>query len=87
MTFRKLCFILAGIAILSFAAGPATAADTIKLAYIDPLSGGFANVGDAGQKHFQYMADIINGRGGVLGKKIEIVPFDNRATVPVLPAL
>ncbi len=78
MTFRKLCFILAGIAILSFAAGPATAADTIKLAYIDPLSGGFANVGDAGQKHFQYMADIINGRGGVLGKKIEIVPFDNK---------
>jgi branched-chain amino acid transport system substrate-binding protein len=79
MTLRRLCFVLAGIAILSFAAGPATAADTIKLAYIDPLTGPFGNVGDAGQKHFQYMADLINGNGGVLGgKKFEIVPFDNK---------
>lgn len=56
----------------------AYAADTIKLAYIDPLSGPFGNVGDAGQKHFQYMADLINARGGVLGKQWEIVPFDNK---------
>ena len=79
MTFRRLCFILAGIAILSFAAGPATAADTIKLAYIDPLTGPFGSTGDAGHKHFEYMADLINANGGVLGgKKFEIVPFDNK---------
>lgn len=53
--------------------------DVIKIGYIDPLSGGFGDVGDAGHKHFKYMADIINAEGGVLGgKKFEIVPFDNK---------
>ena len=32
---------------LSVAAGSAFAADTIKIAYIDPLSGGGASVGEA----------------------------------------
>jgi len=79
MKSKKLCIFLAGIAILMFAAGQAAAADTIKIAYNDPLTGPFGNVGDAGQKHFQYMADLINAKGGVLGgKKFEIVPFDNK---------
>jgi branched-chain amino acid transport system substrate-binding protein len=52
----------------------------VKIAYIDPLSGPFANVGEAGLKHFQAMADEINARGGVNGKKIEIVPFDNKVS-------
>ena len=79
MKFRKLFLILASAAVFVFVCGPAMAADTIKIAYIDPLSGGFANVGDAGHKHFQYMADLINSKGGVLGgKKFEIVPFDNK---------
>jgi hypothetical protein len=74
MKFRKLFLILASVAVFAFVWGPAMAADTIKLAYIDPLSGGFANVGDAGNKHFQYMADLINAKGGVLGgMKFEIV--------------
>jgi branched-chain amino acid transport system substrate-binding protein len=79
MKFRKLFLVLASVAVFAFVCGPAMAAETIKIAYIDPLSGGFANVGDAGHKHFQYMADLINARGGVLGgKKFEIVPFDNK---------
>lgn len=57
------------------------AAETIKIGYIDPLSGPFANVGDAGLKHFKYMADLINAKGGVLGgKKLEIVPFDGKSS-------
>jgi ABC-type branched-subunit amino acid transport system substrate-binding protein len=31
---------------------PFMAQDTIKIAYIDPLSGAFANVGDMGYRHF-----------------------------------
>jgi branched-chain amino acid transport system substrate-binding protein len=58
----------------------AAAEDTLRLAYIDPLSGAFANVGDAGLKHFEYMAERINEEGGILGKKIEIVPFDNKVS-------
>ena len=63
---------------LSVAAGSAFAADTIKIAYIDPLSGGGASVGEGGLKHFQWLADQINAAGGVLGKKIEILGLDNK---------
>ncbi len=70
---------LIGILFFVMVAVPAMAADTIKIAYIDPLSGAFAGVGDAGYKHFQYNAELINAKGGVLGgKKFEIVPFDNK---------
>ena len=81
MKFRKLTLVLAGLALLAMVGGTATAADTIKIAYIDPLSGAFAGVGDAGYKHFQYSAELINAKGGVLGGKMfEIVPFDNKVS-------
>jgi branched-chain amino acid transport system substrate-binding protein len=57
---------------------PARAADTLKIGYIDPLSGGGASVGEGGLKTFQYLADQINAEGGILGQKVEIVPFDNK---------
>jgi branched-chain amino acid transport system substrate-binding protein len=69
---------LLGAAALVLAAGPAAAQSTVKIAYIDPLSGAFANVGDTGLKHFQFMAEKINAAGGVAGgKKLEVVGFDN----------
>ncbi|MCO5130550.1 MAG: branched-chain amino acid ABC transporter substrate-binding protein [Xanthobacteraceae bacterium] len=57
---------------------PARAADTVKIGYIDPLSGGGASVGEVGLKTFQYLADQINAEGGILGQKVEIVPLDNK---------
>lgn len=81
MKFRNLVLVLAGLALLAMVAGTATASDTIKIAYIDPLSGPFAGVGDAGYRHFQYNAELINAKGGVLGGKMfEIVPFDNKVS-------
>ncbi len=59
-------------------AAPAQAQDTIKIAYVDPLSGGGASIGEVGLKTFQYLADEINAKGGVLGKKVEIVGYDNK---------
>ncbi len=64
----------AAAVLLSFAAH----AQTLKIAYIEPLSGPFANTGAQGLAEFQFYADWLNKRGGVLGKKIEIVPFDNK---------
>ena len=37
-----------------------------------------AATGEHGLKEFQYAADQINARGGVLGRKLEIVPMDNK---------
>jgi branched-chain amino acid transport system substrate-binding protein len=59
-------------------AGTAAAQDTVKIGYIDPLSGGGASIGEVGLKTFQFLADELNAKGGVLGKKVEIVPLDNK---------
>jgi branched-chain amino acid transport system substrate-binding protein len=71
----------AAVSGLAFAITPLEAfgEDTIKIAYTDPLSGPFAQVGDANLKQFQYILDFINARGGALGKKFELVPFDNKS--------
>lgn len=55
-------------------------AQTVKIAYIDPLSGAFANVGQAGLKQFQFVADDINKRNLTGGPKLEIVGFDNKTS-------
>ncbi len=53
----------------------------VKIAYIDPLSGPFANVGEGGLKGFKEAADIlVNQKGGVLGQKLEFVGFDNKGS-------
>jgi branched-chain amino acid transport system substrate-binding protein len=57
----------------------AHAADPIKIAVIDPLSGPFANVGEAQVRHVQIAADKINARGGVLGAKFEIIALDSKS--------
>src|SRR6202022_1019211 len=63
---------------LCFAPLPACAQDTVKIAYVDPLSGGGASIGEVGLKTFQFLADEINAKGGALGKKFEIVAYDNK---------
>lgn len=56
----------------------AASADTLKIGFIDPLSGGFANIGDANLKHWLYAAKDVNKSGGIEGKEVEIVAFDNK---------
>lgn len=70
--------IIIGLAVM-FAAGSAAAADAIKIAFIGGLSGTFALQGEEQLKVFQAAAERVNARGGALGYKIEIVPFDNKA--------
>ncbi len=55
-----------------------SASAQIKIAFIDPLSGGAASTGEAGLKTFQFMADELNGKGGALGQKFEVIGYDNK---------
>ena len=58
---------------------PVLAADPVRIAFIDPLSGPFAAVGSSGLKQFQFTANEINKAGGVLGgRKLEVIGFDNK---------
>ena len=73
---RKL--MMAALFALPMFVATAMAQDTLKIGWIDPLSGGGASVGERDLKTFQFLADELNAKGGVLGKKVEIVPFDNK---------
>ena len=66
------------VAVCLLLARPVFAEDTIKLGYIDPLSGAFAQQGDASLQHLAYLIDRINAEGGALGKKFEIVAYDSK---------
>lgn len=75
--FRRAACAAALVGLL-FSAKPSVAADTIKIAYVDPLSGPFAHAGDQFLKVFSYVFDKINAEGGALGRKFELVAFDNK---------
>ncbi|MFZ6765523.1 branched-chain amino acid ABC transporter substrate-binding protein [Undibacterium sp. Di26W] len=69
---------LAAVA-LTFAV-PAVMADTIKIAYIDPLSGAFAPVGQNILNSYQLIADKANAEKWAGEHKFEIVGFDNKGS-------
>lgn len=81
MTFRARLAPLAA-ALLLAASGGASAQDgkVYKIAYIDPLSGPFANVGELMLAHVQYAVDDINAKGGVLKgqAKLQLLQFDSK---------
>ena len=70
------CALLAGLLV-----PPVFAADVIRIAHMDPMSGPFGLVGESLARHFDAVVDDINARGGVLnGTKFEVVHFDNKGS-------
>lgn len=66
------------LSLLGATAISALAQDTLKIGYVDPLSGGGASIGQIGMNQLNFIADEINAKGGVNGKKVEIVGYDNQ---------
>ena len=56
----------------------AQSGETVKIGFIDPLSGAFANVGQNQLKSWQFIADEMGKNAA--GVKFEFVPFDNKAS-------
>ncbi|MGT2494484.1 hypothetical protein ACU4GD_38510 [Cupriavidus basilensis] len=50
----------------------------MKIAFIDPLSGLMAPVGQNQLKSWQFVADIANQKNWGGGHKFEVVGFDNK---------
>ena len=69
--------------VLAVASGfsmPASA-EVVKIAFIDPLSGMLANVGQNQLKSFQFIVEKLNQKQVAgPGVSFEIVPFDNKAS-------
>src|SRR3954447_23985221 len=77
--FRALAYsvLMAGLVL---GAAPSRGEDTIKIGFIAPFSGAFAANGDAWLKMLTYAMNKTNERGGTLGKKFELVTFDDKIT-------
>ena len=70
--------ILAGMALLA-ASQPVKADETIKIGVTQPLTGAVAASGNYVAQGAKIGADVLNARGGVLGKKIELIIEDNKS--------
>jgi branched-chain amino acid transport system substrate-binding protein len=67
--------------VLVFAPAPSVAAPgTVRIAFIDPLSGPFANTGESALRHFRAAVERDAVTRQLKGGRIEIVPFDNKAS-------
>ena len=73
---RKILVFLALITLLG--ASPALADDTIKIGEIATMTGDFAAFGDAEVQSIKLAVREINAKGGVLGKKLEVIMYDCR---------
>ncbi|WP_010263944.1 ABC transporter substrate-binding protein [Treponema primitia] len=58
--------------------GGSKAADTIKIAVAMPMTGDYAEYGQSAWIAAQIMVEKYNKAGGILGKQIELVQFDDR---------
>ena len=77
-------FVLKSVAIaaltVTMAGAYAQKGETVKIAFIDPLSGPFANVGQNQLKSWQFIAERKSGSANPAGVKFEVVGFDNKAS-------
>lgn len=71
---------LAAMVSIGTAFPKANAADNIRIAFIDPLTGPFATTGESGLRSFEFAVEkLVNDKGGVLGgRQFEMVPLDNQ---------
>ncbi len=71
----------AALAALIIAVPGARADETVRIAYIDPLSGSLAATGQLGEQHFRFAIDRVNAAGAAgPGRKLELVPLDNEVS-------
>lgn len=79
--------IMAAVAAAFAVSGAASAETTVKLAFIDALSGPFALTGERGLQNFKFAADyFVNNQGGIdvggENVKFEIVGYDGAEGFP-----
>ncbi|TBO32753.1 branched-chain amino acid ABC transporter substrate-binding protein [Aquabacterium lacunae] len=77
MTFTRRSLAVLVAASLTSAAAFAQKGETVKIGWIDPLSGLMASVGQNQVKSFQFVAEKLNANNPA-GVKFEIVTFDNK---------
>lgn len=74
---RKATVVFFALVLASFLGDAATAAESIKVGIILPLTGEQAKFGEIEKRSFEMAAEEINSKGGVNGKKLELLFEDD----------
>ena len=74
---KKVLALLA-LVIVVFAAGAAFAAEPIKIGYLAALTGDYAQYGISEVNMAKLVVGDINAKGGILGRQIELIPYDTK---------
>jgi len=76
--FRRLCVaVIIGMSMMFLFSGLSSAADTIKLGVAGPHSGDLASYGIPTVKAAELVVKDVNAKGGILGKKVELLVEDD----------
>ena len=85
---ERICaFIALGAAALALAAVPARSADPIKVGLSLSLTGATAPAGRQVQAGLEIWRDHVNARGGLLGRPVELVYYDDQANPANAPGI
>lgn len=72
---------------ISFAFAPARAADPIKIGFSMSLTGGLAGGGKSALLAIQMWAEDVNAKGGLLGRPVQLVFYDDQTNSSQVPAI
>ncbi len=84
--YWKACAVVVALAVAALGlVGTSSADETVKIGVVGPRTGAAAATGKAFEEGIELALDKINGAGGVLGKKVEVV-FEDTAGDPAKAA-
>jgi branched-chain amino acid transport system substrate-binding protein len=83
---RAFCIAIAALALLSGMTA-ARAADPIKIGFSIELTGPLAAVGKTGLLAFQIWAENVNKKGGLLGRQVQLVFYDDQGNPSNVPGI
>jgi branched-chain amino acid transport system substrate-binding protein len=78
---------IAAIAVVMTASASAMAAEPIKIGFSVSLTGGLASSGKAHLLSKQIWVEEINARGGLLGRPVQLVYYDDQTNASTVPGI
>jgi branched-chain amino acid transport system substrate-binding protein len=75
---KTLGVLVAVLAVMLCAAAPVLAQETIKIGFFAPITGPVAADGASAKQAVELAVREVNAAGGIMGKKIELIVYDDR---------
>ena len=84
---RRCCGTALAVAFVLIGGVAAEAAEAIKIGFSTSLTGALASSGKANLLAQQIWAEEINGRGGLLGRPVQLVTYDDQSSAATIPGI